>query len=149
MERTEQLINFGEAYIDAISKLKEDLSKDVANILSMFNCIHPDNGYRLGFYIEEPSPECAVTHITAVSGGLYYTNRKLIFKHNQLENLGGWTIFKRPKIENITEDLAPSVMIDGNNCVVTCCFWNDWEGLIREELHLSFNDNGRVKIGNF
>lgn len=62
MTQTEQLIKVGNAYIDAINKLKEDRPDEVAHILDILDCIHPEPGYHFGIYIEEPSPDEAVTH---------------------------------------------------------------------------------------
>lgn len=54
MNQTEQLIEVGRAYIDALNKLDEDHPEGVTNIIDILNCVHPDPGYHLGIYIEEP-----------------------------------------------------------------------------------------------
>ena len=62
MNQTEQLIDVGRAYINALKKLDKNHPEEVAHILDIFNCVHPDHGYHLGIYIEGPWPEDAVTH---------------------------------------------------------------------------------------
>ena len=217
MEQTQQMINVGSAYLDAVNNLKEDQPQEVAQILEILNCIHPVSGYHFGIYIEEPSPFGAVTHacdqswfhcyqgkeepimrrpytspkwkdgdsedtlylrftfemfehlhiepslmgawqayllcisktLLPFSGILYYTKRKLIMSNDQLRDIRPLLRLKIiPELENLEVDVAPSVTIDGNNALVSCCYWNDWGGLIREYVPVFFN-NDRVRIGDF
>ena len=53
MEQTQQMINVGSAYLDAVNNLKEDQPQEVAQILEILNCIHPVSGYHFGIYIED------------------------------------------------------------------------------------------------
>lgn len=62
MNQTEQFIEVGKAYIDALNKLDIAHPEGVAHILDILDCVHPDPGYKLGIYIERPSPNDAVTH---------------------------------------------------------------------------------------
>ena len=62
MNQTEQLIEVGRAYIDALNRLDREHPESVTHILDILDCVHPDPGYHLGVYIEKPSPDEAPTH---------------------------------------------------------------------------------------
>ena len=62
MNQTEQLIEVGRAYIDALNRLDREHPESVTHLLEIFDCVHPDPGYHLGVYIEKPSPNEAPTH---------------------------------------------------------------------------------------
>ena len=62
MSQTEQLIEVGRAYIDALNRLDREHPESVTHLLEIFDCVHPDPGYHLGVYIEKPSPNEAPTH---------------------------------------------------------------------------------------
>ena len=62
MNQTEQLIEVGRAYIDALNRLDREHPESVTHLLEIFDCVHPDPGYQLGVYIEKPSPNEAPTH---------------------------------------------------------------------------------------
>ena len=51
MDQTEQFIKVGTAYIDVLSKLDKNHLEDVAHILDILDCVHPDSGYHVGVYI--------------------------------------------------------------------------------------------------
>lgn len=36
---------------------------------------------------------------------------------------------------------------DGKNADVYCCYWNDWEGLVREHVKIKFNPDGTASAG--
>ena len=92
---------------------------------------------------------CIAKTLLPFSGHLYYTKRKLIMTNDQLRNISTYC-----EIENISElekhenDVAPSVTLDGNTALVSCCYWNNWSGLIRENVPITFV-NDRVRIGDF
>ena len=62
MNQTEQLIEVGRAYIDALNRLDREHPESVTHILDILDCVHPDPDYHLGVYIEKPSPDEAPTH---------------------------------------------------------------------------------------
>lgn len=62
MNQTEQLIEVGRAYIDALNRLDREHPESVTHLLEIFDCVHPDPGYHLGVYIEKPSPNDTPTH---------------------------------------------------------------------------------------
>lgn len=62
MNQIEQFIKVRKAYVDALSKLDKNHQEDVAHLLEIFDCVHPDPGYHLGVYIEKPSPNDTPTH---------------------------------------------------------------------------------------
>lgn len=55
MNQTEQLIEVGRAYIDALNKLDREHPECVAHILDILDSAHLEPDYHLGVYIEEPS----------------------------------------------------------------------------------------------
>ena len=223
MNQTEQLIEVGRAYIDALNKLDEDHLESVNRILDILDCVHPDPGYHLGIYIEEPSPDEPPTHMcdqawfhcyqgkeksimrqpykehnggyynlgdmcylrftfdflnhlsiepTAMgawqayllsiaktllpfSGGLYYTKRELVFSLDQLNDIkiidweelkhGEFDCISHPELTDQTVDISPFVSFDGNYAIVSCCYWNNWRGLVREYAKITFF-NDRVYL---
>ncbi|MBP5713858.1 MAG: hypothetical protein J6X07_04065 [Prevotella sp.] len=62
MNQTEQLIVFGNTYIDALSKLQEDHPETVYPVLRLLDCVQPDLGYHLGILIEEPCEHEVPSH---------------------------------------------------------------------------------------
>lgn len=78
------------------------------------------------------------------SGELYYSKRKLIFTHEQLKDISLSSQLKRtPELVNIDAEVSPSVQIKDKQATVSCCYWNDWRGLIRESAKITFH-NGKV-----
>ena len=51
--QSEALISIAKSYIKAIDGLKEECPNEVAHILEILDCVHPDPGYHFGIYIEE------------------------------------------------------------------------------------------------
>lgn len=219
---TQQLIDVGTAYIEALKGLKEDRPQDVDHILDIFDKVHPDSNYHFGIYIEEPWENDAPTHacdqswfhcyqgeeepimrrpynsqkwrdydsdnmlymrftmlymrftfemfnhltiepsamgawqayllcisktILPFSGSLYYTKRELILNYEQLQRFRVWAIIAK-QLWDIKADVSPSVSINGNQAIVSCCYWNMWEGLVRENVPITF-ENNKVTIGKF
>ena len=210
MNQTEQFIEVGKAYIDALNKLDIDNTESVAHILDILDCVHPAPGYQLGVYIEDPPrPFCGLTswlccyegekykiitrpsdlddyvlyryssmtylrytfdlfnhlsikqsdmgawqaYLISISKTLlpftsrvYYTKRQLIFSHEQLNDID--LLFdeeRTPELTNLDTDVSPSIHFDGKQAMVSCCHWNDWGGLIRENAKITFF-NGRVYL---
>ncbi len=80
------------------------------------------------------------------SGQLYYTKRKLILAHEQLKNISlPFQPERIPELMNLDTDVSPSVQIKDNQAIVSCCFWNDWGGLIQESAKITFL-NGKVYL---
>ena len=78
---------------------------------------------------------------TSWHGG--YRKKKIIFSKENLEIC--LSLFKRIDFSsvNFDDDLKPRVSVEGNDAVVSCCFWNDWRGLYRETNKIKL-DNGRA-----
>lgn len=91
---------------------------------------------------------CIAKTLLPFSGISYYTKRKLIFSNDQLRDIRPLFRKKIPELEKFENDVAPSVTLDGDTALVSCCYWNDWEGLIREYVPFVF-ENDRVRIGDF
>lgn len=80
------------------------------------------------------------------SGHLYYTKRKLVFAHEQLKNISlSFEPDRIPELVNLDADVSPSVQIKDNQAIVSCCYWNDWGGLIQESAIITFL-NGKVYL---
>lgn len=73
-----------------------------------------------------------------------YESRKNIFSQKDVENL---TLICRglpipdPNGIKIESDLSPNIWINGNDAYVSCCYWNDWKGVIRETIAFRFEGN--------
>lgn len=47
------------------------------------------------------------------------------------------------KLEQIPQ---PSVTLEGNKAIVTCPYWNNWEGLVLESMPIIFKSDGGIAI---
>ena len=47
---------------------------------------------------------------------------------------------------SVDEIPEPSVAVEDDKYVVSCAYWNDWEGLVRETVRVKFLKNGDVTI---
>lgn len=92
---------------------------------------------------------CISKTVLPFSGILYYTKRELIFQREQFKYIHFLEVQEIESLYNLETDLSPKVSIDGNKAVVSCCYWNDWGGLFREYVEITFLENGKVKIGDF
>lgn len=43
-------------------------------------------------------------------------------------------------------DVLPDVQLTQNEAVVTCCYWNDWEGLVKETAKVTFGKSNNVEM---
>ena len=80
-----------------------------------------------------------------------YVRREYILCEQDLKNIRGFygnRIFDRLDISPILEsyDILPRVELEGNIAYVTCCYWNNWKGLIREHKIIHFFPDGTVRI---
>jgi hypothetical protein len=82
---------------------------------------------------------------------LYYTKRKLIFTHDQLKDIDfdEWENYKNTDLVNLNEDVSPSVSFKGKQAVVSCCYWNDWGGLYRENAPITFFNDRAYLFNDF
>lgn len=75
-----------------------------------------------------------------------YNRRKYIFSNDDLKNIRGFhgnKQFKNVDVSGILEEyeLLPKVEICDNKATVTCCYWNNWKGLVRETVDINFTAN--------
>ena len=75
-----------------------------------------------------------------------YNQRRLLFLPEELD----W-IIKRCGINDIKDasikySLYPYVCLYKDNAYISCCFWNDWKGLVREYVRVVFNKNKIIGI---
>ena len=82
------------------------------------------------------------TMLPAEWHGLYYT-RFFVFTKDDVKKI-------RPEgfrlIWCLWEDVSPRVWTKNNTAYVSCCYWNDWNGLIRETMALKYEGNHIKRI---
>ncbi len=88
------------------------------------------------------------------SGGLYYTKRELIFSKEQLSNpitIPRHISFLRgiSELKEFRYDVAPSVLIEEEKFVISCCYWNNWGGLFREFANIRFFNGKAYLLDDF
>lgn len=78
-----------------------------------------------------------------------YIVRNFIFSLEDLENIEP---IKSLDFSTLNHDglLLPNVNIDkdGKSADVYCSYWNDWEGLVREHVRITFNADGSASVGS-
>ncbi len=80
-----------------------------------------------------------------------YNRREYIFSNDNFKNIRdfhGNKLFKNVDVSGIIEeyDLLPKVEINNDKALVTCCYWNNWEGLVRETVEINFTNNQSFKV---
>ena len=80
-----------------------------------------------------------------------YNRRKYIFSNDQFKNVKGVRgdkLFNNVDVSGIIEqfNLLPEVEINNGVATVRCCYWNDWKGLVRETVTISFIQDGKFNI---
>jgi hypothetical protein len=68
-----------------------------------------------------------------------YNMRRYIFSTADMEQIVYLKKYDWRVIGQI-ESLLPTVELNGDIAVVTCCYWNDWEGLVRESVSYQFHN---------
>lgn len=79
-----------------------------------------------------------------------YNRRTYIFTSKDIENIK----FKRPEessnliatISNQLEKITPEIIKYNDIYYITCCYWSDWGGLIRELIEIKVGNNKIVNI---
>lgn len=67
-----------------------------------------------------------------------YIRRTYIFKHDDLKGVITTHNLGEAPLYGIKDDIQPKVKIRGNEATVQCCYWNEWEGLVRETMLVRF-----------
>ena len=76
-----------------------------------------------------------------------YIKRQYVFEAEDLHRKRFPILPFRPRIDFIDEyDVNPTINISGSEAVVSCCYWNEWEGLVREIVNINMN-KGRFRFG--
>lgn len=81
-----------------------------------------------------------------------YNRRTYIFTSKDIENIK----FERPEessnliatISNQLEKITPEIIKYNDIYYITCCYWSDWGGLIRELIEIKVENNKIVNIFN-
>lgn len=77
-----------------------------------------------------------------------YNRRKFILRESDIDNIIPLKFHDLTELKNQNK-LMPYVTVDpgdanGHSFVVNCCYWNEWEGLVRETVSITI-DNSKVK----
>ncbi len=75
-----------------------------------------------------------------------YIHRQYFFDRDHYENPLLFCGKQMP--EEFKPDIIPqpTVIMEGNKAIVTCPYWNNWEGLVLESKHISINTDGEIDI---
>ena len=81
-----------------------------------------------------------------------YNNRTFVFDKQDLQKVVD-SVNKNPHTKNVSIDVAkfdvrPQITKNGNNYFVSYCYWNDWEGLVREVVGITIIDCKVTEIHN-
>ncbi len=70
-----------------------------------------------------------------------YSSRTFVFSEEILRSLEKKSSnFNADDFAN-DERLNPTVELQGENAIITCCYWSDWRGLVRTKFLGQFRDN--------
>lgn len=75
-----------------------------------------------------------------------YIRRTYIFKHDDLKDVITTHNLGEAPLYGIKDDIQPKVKIRGNEATVQCCYWNEWEGLVRETMLVKFSEGTVLSI---
>lgn len=84
----------------------------------------------------------APTMLPAVWHGLY-NSRRYLYSQEDVVAMGPilhFFPFER-KIVEVKSDLSPKIWTRGNAVCVSCCYWNNWKGVVRETIAFQYKDN--------
>lgn len=69
-----------------------------------------------------------------------YIRRTYIFAHQDLAKVD--ELFRKDEpLYSIKDFVSPKVKIRGYEGTIECCYWNEWEGLVRETLKVTYGNN--------
>ena len=75
-----------------------------------------------------------------------YIRRTYIFSHKDLEEIDELRRNGKAPLFGIKDIVSPKVKIRGSEGTIECCYWNDWEGLVRETLKVTYANNSVISI---
>lgn len=143
-------------YHDEVDPYRENAVDPIDSDEPFFSCYDTSEIYKVFdyLYIEENEMGAWQAYLlsnamtllpTTWHGG--YIKRQYVFEAEDLHRERFPTLPFRPRIDFTDEyDVVPSVNISGTEAVVSCCYWNDWEGLVREIVNINM-DKGRFHFG--
>lgn len=71
-----------------------------------------------------------------------YDERQYLYSHVDLTHVHGFE--KKLDLSGLDIDVTPYVYWGGDRAYISCCFWNNWTGIVRELIRVEFDGN-RVK----
>lgn len=75
-----------------------------------------------------------------------YIHRTYIFSHKDFEEIDELSRNGEAPLFGIKDVVSPKVKIRGSEGTIECCYWNDWEGLVRETLNVTYVNNSVISI---
>ena len=136
-------------YRDEADPYKENVTDPIDSDEAFFSCYDKSEIYKIFDYliIEENEMGAWQAYLlsnattllpTTWHGG--YIKRQYVFEAEDLNKERFHVLSFRPKIDCIDDYVVvPAVNISGTKAVVTCCYWNNWEGLVRETVNINMN----------
>ena len=82
----------------------------------------------------------------------HYIKRNYIFSKADFKNVKNVNlILKNKDFSDIIEesDILPKVELYGNVAKVTCCYWNNWKGLLKETITIKFRPDSSFDIAEY
>ena len=67
-----------------------------------------------------------------------YIRRKYIFSHKDLERIRILYPQEKAPLYGIKDVVSPKVKMRGAEGTIECCYWNEWQGLVRETLKVTY-----------
>lgn len=82
------------------------------------------------------------TMLPAVWHGLY-NSRRYLYTQEDVVAMGPILHFfpLKRKMIDIKSDLSPKIWIRGKTVYVSCCYWNNWKGVVRETIAFKYKDD--------
>lgn len=74
-----------------------------------------------------------------------YISREFIFANSDLKQIRALQNCDTSVILCKTS-IIPDVQLTGNEAIVTCCYWNDWKGLVKETAKITFSRNNAIEM---
>lgn len=75
-----------------------------------------------------------------------YIRRKYIFSHKDLERIRILYPQEKAPLYGIKDVVSPKVKMRGAEGTIECCYWNEWQGLVRETLKVTYANDTIMSI---
>lgn len=129
---------------------EEEYEKRMKDSLDFFVCYNYDEIFNVFNHVKVESSEMGAwqayllsvaTHFLPTCGHGAYSKWTFMPSYEQLKAKIDRITFRKPQNVPVFEDLSPSVKIEGNKATISCCYWNNWGGLVRRTEQILFINN--------